>query len=72
MTLPFFLFSTTIYQNKNTRIKEGIININPDEEPLRSELLSGKFTVLVRIEAVTFYKTTVANDNPLYKKKVWC
>uniref|UniRef100_A0A3P8V426 Tyrosine-protein phosphatase non-receptor type 9 n=1 Tax=Cynoglossus semilaevis TaxID=244447 RepID=A0A3P8V426_CYNSE len=31
---------------KNTRIKEGIININPDEEPLRSELLSGKFTVL--------------------------
>ncbi|XP_057700327.1 tyrosine-protein phosphatase non-receptor type 9 isoform X2 [Corythoichthys intestinalis] len=31
---------------KNTRIKEGIININPEEEPLRSELLSGKFTVL--------------------------
>ncbi|XP_040001222.1 tyrosine-protein phosphatase non-receptor type 9 isoform X2 [Xiphias gladius] len=31
---------------KNTRIKEGIIKINPDEEPLRSELLSGKFTVL--------------------------
>uniref|UniRef100_A0A8K9V919 Tyrosine-protein phosphatase non-receptor type 9 n=1 Tax=Oncorhynchus mykiss TaxID=8022 RepID=A0A8K9V919_ONCMY len=33
---------------KNTRIKEGIFNINPEEEPLRSELLSGKFTVLVR------------------------
>uniref|UniRef100_A0A8C7LDZ7 Tyrosine-protein phosphatase non-receptor type 9 n=1 Tax=Oncorhynchus kisutch TaxID=8019 RepID=A0A8C7LDZ7_ONCKI len=31
---------------KNTRIKEGIFNINPEEEPLRSELLSGKFTVL--------------------------
>uniref|UniRef100_A0A672L4Q1 protein-tyrosine-phosphatase n=1 Tax=Sinocyclocheilus grahami TaxID=75366 RepID=A0A672L4Q1_SINGR len=31
---------------KNTRIKEGIYNINPNEEPLRSELLSGKFTVL--------------------------
>ncbi|KAM6972610.1 tyrosine-protein phosphatase non-receptor type 9 [Aplochiton taeniatus] len=31
---------------KNTRIKEGIFDINPDEEPLRSELLSGKFTVL--------------------------
>ncbi|XP_061833013.1 tyrosine-protein phosphatase non-receptor type 9 [Nerophis lumbriciformis] len=31
---------------KNTRLKEGIININPDEEPLRSELLDGKFTVL--------------------------
>ncbi|KAJ8272420.1 hypothetical protein COCON_G00112790 [Conger conger] len=31
---------------KNTRIKEGIFNIDPDEEPLRTELLSGKFTVL--------------------------
>ncbi|XP_051982586.1 tyrosine-protein phosphatase non-receptor type 9-like isoform X2 [Xyrauchen texanus] len=31
---------------KNTRIKEGIYNINPNEEPLRSELLSGKCTVL--------------------------
>ncbi|XP_062865132.1 tyrosine-protein phosphatase non-receptor type 9 isoform X2 [Trichomycterus rosablanca] len=31
---------------KNTRIKEGIFNINPNEEPLRTELLSGKFTVL--------------------------
>ncbi|MGH0137733.1 UNVERIFIED_CONTAM: hypothetical protein FKN15_018115 [Acipenser sinensis] len=31
---------------KNTRLKEGIYNISPDEEPLRSELLSGKFTVL--------------------------
>ncbi|XP_063074342.1 tyrosine-protein phosphatase non-receptor type 9 isoform X2 [Engraulis encrasicolus] len=31
---------------KNTRIKEGIYNINPEEEPLRTELLSGKFTVL--------------------------
>ncbi|KTG02977.1 hypothetical protein cypCar_00021860, partial [Cyprinus carpio] len=31
---------------KNTRIKEGIYNINPNEEPLRSELLCGKFTVL--------------------------
>ncbi|TRY86230.1 hypothetical protein DNTS_023064, partial [Danionella cerebrum] len=30
----------------NTRVKEGIYNINPNEEPLRSELLSGKFTVL--------------------------
>ncbi len=32
---------------QNTRIKEGIYNINPNEEPLRSELLGGKFTVLV-------------------------
>ncbi|KAJ8262407.1 hypothetical protein GJAV_G00166120 [Gymnothorax javanicus] len=36
---------------KNTRIKEGIYNINPNEEPLRSELLSGKFTVLPRRDA---------------------
>jgi len=34
---------------QNTRIKEGIYNINPNEEPLRSELLSGKFTVLVSV-----------------------
>ncbi|KAL1024006.1 hypothetical protein UPYG_G00050210 [Umbra pygmaea] len=33
---------------KNTRIKEGIFDFNPEEEPLRSELLCGKFTVLVR------------------------
>ncbi|XP_018089549.1 protein tyrosine phosphatase non-receptor type 9-like S homeolog isoform X1 [Xenopus laevis] len=31
---------------RNTRLKEGIYNINPDEELLRTELLSGKFTVL--------------------------
>uniref|UniRef100_A0A8C2FRU7 Tyrosine-protein phosphatase non-receptor type 9 n=1 Tax=Cyprinus carpio TaxID=7962 RepID=A0A8C2FRU7_CYPCA len=35
---------------KNTRIKEGIYNINPNEEPLRIELLSGKFTVLVKMK----------------------
>ncbi|XP_051821644.1 tyrosine-protein phosphatase non-receptor type 9-like [Antechinus flavipes] len=28
------------------RQKEGILNLRPDEEPLRSEILSGKFTVL--------------------------
>uniref|UniRef100_A0AAZ3R9P4 protein-tyrosine-phosphatase n=1 Tax=Oncorhynchus tshawytscha TaxID=74940 RepID=A0AAZ3R9P4_ONCTS len=39
--------ATDLFQAyKNTRIKEGIFNINPEEEPLRSELLSGKFTVL--------------------------
>lgn len=60
MTPPFPFASTVIYQNQNTRIKEGIININPDEEPLRSELLSGKFTVLVSVEAIAFYKVTAA------------
>ncbi|KAM8970640.1 tyrosine-protein phosphatase non-receptor type 9-like [Sarcophilus harrisii] len=28
------------------RQKEGILNLRPDEEPLRSEILSGKFTIL--------------------------
>uniref|UniRef100_A0A8C9VAC1 Tyrosine-protein phosphatase non-receptor type 9 n=1 Tax=Scleropages formosus TaxID=113540 RepID=A0A8C9VAC1_SCLFO len=36
---------------RNTRLKEGICDINPDEEPLRSELLSGKFTVLPHRDA---------------------
>ncbi|KAJ8000485.1 hypothetical protein DPEC_G00180620 [Dallia pectoralis] len=31
---------------KNTRIKEGIFDINPEEQTLRTELLCGKFTVL--------------------------
>ncbi|XP_023678582.1 tyrosine-protein phosphatase non-receptor type 9 isoform X2 [Paramormyrops kingsleyae] len=31
---------------RETRLKEGIIKLQPQEEPLRSELLSGKFTVL--------------------------
>lgn len=44
--------SVVMHPNQNTRIKEGIININPDEEPLRSELLSGKFTVLVSAEGI--------------------
>lgn len=31
---------------RETRLKEGIVKLKPQEEPLRSELLSGKFTVL--------------------------
>ncbi|XP_045442575.1 tyrosine-protein phosphatase non-receptor type 9 isoform X1 [Pipistrellus kuhlii] len=31
---------------KETRRKEGIVNLKPHEEPLRSEILSGKFTIL--------------------------
>lgn len=42
-----FRFYGDLSCHQNTRIKEGIYNINPDEEPLRSELLNGKFTVLV-------------------------
>lgn len=32
---------------QETRLKEGIVKLKPHEEPLRSELLSGKFTILV-------------------------
>uniref|UniRef100_A0A8C6X676 Tyrosine-protein phosphatase non-receptor type 9 n=1 Tax=Naja naja TaxID=35670 RepID=A0A8C6X676_NAJNA len=31
---------------RETRFKEGIVKLKPHEEPLRSELLSGKFTIL--------------------------
>uniref|UniRef100_A0A8C7WL10 protein-tyrosine-phosphatase n=1 Tax=Oncorhynchus mykiss TaxID=8022 RepID=A0A8C7WL10_ONCMY len=31
---------------RETRLKEGIVKLQPQEEPLHSELLSGKFTVL--------------------------
>ncbi|XP_029430671.1 tyrosine-protein phosphatase non-receptor type 9 isoform X1 [Rhinatrema bivittatum] len=31
---------------RTTRLKEGIVKLKPHEEPLRSELLSGKFTIL--------------------------
>ncbi|XP_036205465.1 tyrosine-protein phosphatase non-receptor type 9 isoform X3 [Myotis myotis] len=31
---------------RETRRKEGIVNLKPHEEPLRSEILSGKFTIL--------------------------
>ncbi|XP_055048218.1 tyrosine-protein phosphatase non-receptor type 9 [Misgurnus anguillicaudatus] len=31
---------------RETRMREGIVKLQPHEEPLRSELLSGKFTVL--------------------------
>ncbi|MCI4382086.1 hypothetical protein PGIGA_G00259540 [Pangasianodon gigas] len=31
---------------RETRLREGIVKLQPQEEPLRSELLSGKFTIL--------------------------
>ncbi|XP_077174202.1 tyrosine-protein phosphatase non-receptor type 9 isoform X2 [Paroedura picta] len=31
---------------RETRLKEGIVQLKPHEDPLRSELLSGKFTIL--------------------------
>lgn len=45
---PFFfgVFFPLIHLQE-TRLKEGIVRLQPQEEPLRSELLSGKFTVLV-------------------------
>lgn len=37
---------------QEVRLKEGIVRLQPQEEPLRSELLSGKFTVLVGAAAI--------------------
>ncbi|XP_038623462.1 tyrosine-protein phosphatase non-receptor type 9 [Tachyglossus aculeatus] len=31
---------------RETRLREGIVKLRPNEDPLRSELLSGKFTIL--------------------------
>lgn len=36
-------------QHEQIRLKEGLYNIDPDVEPLRSELQTGKFTILVSI-----------------------
>ncbi|CAL8260766.1 unnamed protein product [Merluccius merluccius] len=38
--------SLSAEEEQETRLKEGIVRLQPQEEPLRSELLSGKFTVL--------------------------
>ena len=38
---------------QETRLREGIVKLQPQEEPLRSELLSGKFTILVSTEATS-------------------
>lgn len=34
-------------QHQEVRTQEGLTTFDPDTEPLKSELLSGKFTVLV-------------------------
>ncbi|XP_059496078.1 tyrosine-protein phosphatase non-receptor type 9 [Stegostoma tigrinum] len=39
---------------RDTRLKEGIVKLKPHEEPLRSELLSGKFTILVICIGLSF------------------
>ncbi|XP_071009265.1 tyrosine-protein phosphatase non-receptor type 9-like isoform X2 [Oncorhynchus clarkii lewisi] len=38
--------SLSAEEEQETRLKEGIVKLQPQEEPLHSELLSGKFTVL--------------------------
>lgn len=40
---------------QEVRLKEGIVRLQPQEEPLRSELLSGKFTVLVGAAAIPMF-----------------
>ena len=43
----------TLYeQHEATRIREGLVRFEPAAEPLRAELETGKFTVLVRTNPV--------------------
>lgn len=44
---------------QETRLKEGIVRLQPHEEPLRSELLSGKFTVLVSMGLSLLHRPSV-------------
>lgn len=40
--------SLSLYQSHETvRIREGVVKFDPHTEPLRSELQTGKFTILV-------------------------
>lgn len=41
-------------QHEQIRLKEGLYNIDPDIEPLRSELQTGKFTILVCVFCFLF------------------
>lgn len=45
----FYINSSCFFYFQETRRKEGIVKLKPHEEPLRSEILSGKFTILVSI-----------------------
>ncbi len=38
-------------QHQEVRTQEGLTTFDPDSEPLKSELLSGKFTVLVSLSS---------------------
>lgn len=44
----------TLYeQHEATRIREGLVRFEPGADPLRTELETGKFTVLVSASAPT-------------------
>lgn len=47
-------------QHEATRQREGLVHFDPTAEPLRTELLTGKFTILVslypNIYFIVFYK----------------
>lgn len=45
--------------HESTRFREGLTNFDPEKEPLKSELESGKFTVLVSI-FIHFLKSVVS------------
>lgn len=41
-------------QHEATRLREGLVHFDPLSEPLRSELLTGKFTILVSRKKLRF------------------
>lgn len=48
--------AVTLYeQHEATRQREGLVNFDPCAEPLRSELLTGKFTILVSTQDFFYF-----------------
>lgn len=47
-------------QHELTRQREGLTRFDPTSEPLRSELLTGKFTILVNILFIHMYFMLIA------------
>lgn len=45
-------------QHEATRKREGLVKMQPNKEPLLSELRTGKFTVLVTINFIIFHEIT--------------
>lgn len=50
--------SLQLYQSHETvRIREGLVKFDPHTDPLKRELETGKFTILVSYKSLFFNKT---------------